>query len=480
LKIHVLLIATMAPVLFMACDVKSPSWEPYNPFDYVVARSSESPGQGAPPIVSLPFGEMRVSPRSSAEDGSKDKPGSDSIYGFEHALSATIDTKKGGAILIMPTFGDPLFPAQQRKSERSLTAAQPGYYKTKLDRYNIFTETTVTPHTALHQFTFQDGWANVIVDISSASPDMSGGKILFNGPTQIGGYTFRSDLNKSKRHKVWFVVRFDRSAMDGGLFKNNRLLPKESTNVQGKDIGAYFAFRTREGGQIKIKVALSEKGIGEALMFLDEEQPGWTFPLIRQRARESWQKELSQIMVYGGEEKYKKIFYSALFECLDAARAANSDSAKQSAASTLLAVISDQFCSTSGTQGAVAGIDMSKEALAAETTARSIRASIDRQFSATPFRLPADGGSAVFASWLVQAMIGLIPACPENNYYIVPPFFNRTEIKLADGALFIIESPKVSKNSDRIKSVKLNGKALPAPVLNDADIHAGGRLTVRQ
>ena len=476
MKLHLLLITVSTALLFTACGEKSPSRELYNPFDYVAARSGDFPGQNISPVASLPDGSVRLSPRTAAADSPPKAPAVDSIYGFEHALPAQFSTTRGGAILIMPTFGDPLFPASQRQSEYSLTAAQPGYYKTKLDRYNIFTEMTVTPHTALHQYTFQDGWANIIVDISNASPNLSGGMILFNGPTEIGGYTFRSDGRKNSRQKVWFVVRFDRSAMAGGLFKNNRLLPQESTKVEGEDIGAYFSFRTLEGGAIKLKVALSENSINEALLFLDAEQPGWTFSLIRQRARESWQKKLSKIMVYGDDENYKKLFYTALFECLNAPQRLRTDSTQQAAAS-MLDTISEQYCRAADDRGLIAGVDMSAAALASGAAARSVRAAIDGRLSAAAMPQPANSDASAYAPWLVQAMLGLIPACSENNYSIVPPFFRRTEIKLADGGLFIIESPKM-RHVDRIKSIKLNGKVLPAK-LNGAAIQANGRLIVR-
>ena len=477
MKIYVLRIALLAVLLIAACDVKSPSWEPYNPYDYVAALLSESPGQTISPIASLPDGAIHVRPRALVADNPKAKPGANSLYGFEHALSAKSNTYKGGTILIMPTFGDPLYATEQRKSAYSLTVAQPGYYKAKLDRYNIFTELAVTPHTALHQFTFQDGWANVFVDISSALPGMSGGMILFNGPTEIGGYTFRSDVSGGGQQKVWFVVRFERSAMAGGLFKNNHLLPQESTKVEGKNIGAYFAFRTREGGQIKLKMALSENSIEEALSYLDAEQPGWTFPLIRQRARESWQKELSRIMVYGDEENYKKLFYTALFECLNASHIAASDSTKQSAAS-LLDVVSGQYCRALSEHRSIAGVNMSEAALASGAAARSSRTVIDGRRAAARLTLPDNHDASGYAPWLVQTMIGLIPACPGNDYSIVPPFFKRTEIRLANGELFIIESPKADKNIDRLVSIKLNGKSLSGK-LNGAAIHAKGRLIVR-
>ena len=67
--------------------------------------------------------------------------------------------------------------------------------------------------------------------------------------------------------------------------------------MAGKNIRAYFNFKTEENEKIKIKFALSSVSTRGALKNLESEIPHWDFEKIKKESQAKWNKELSKIIV---------------------------------------------------------------------------------------------------------------------------------------------------------------------------------------
>ncbi len=311
-------------VLLLARCSKQPEYESFNPIDYVDAFIGTANNGNVNPGATTPWGMVTMTPHTierglfvSANNPRPYEHGNEYLYGFSHTAISGVGCHESGSIVIAPVFGDIRWKPQDRKYHYSMETASPGYYKVKLDEDLIFAEMTATPRSGLSRFSFQDGWAHIILDLSFGITHYRDGMVRITAPNEIVGYKYEGLFcGYNDRRKVYFVAQFDRTAMGGGVFKGDTLFPDTVTEIEGEQVGAVFSFRTLDGSAIQVKTGLSYVSIENARENLHAEQPNFSFSLIRQKAREAWEKELSKIMVHGGTENHKKMFYTALYRSL--------------------------------------------------------------------------------------------------------------------------------------------------------------------
>src|SRR6185312_12705298 len=101
------------------------------------------------PGAVVPFGMVQLSPdtRLTGWDGCSGYYYTDTlVYGFSHTHLSGTGIADYCDILFMPTTGVPRFKKTEYMSgfKKKNESASPGYYKTKLDKYNIGVELTAT------------------------------------------------------------------------------------------------------------------------------------------------------------------------------------------------------------------------------------------------------------------------------------------------------------------------------------------------
>jgi len=119
--------------------------------------------------------------------------------------------------------------------------------------------------------------------------------------------------------KVFFAMQFSKPFKSYGHKKYDNIIydgfyrhfdqRENFPEMAGKNIRAYFNFNTREGEQIKVKMALSSVSTEGALKNLEAEIPHWDFEKTKTETREKWNKELSKIEVETMTEADKITFY---------------------------------------------------------------------------------------------------------------------------------------------------------------------------
>ena len=100
---------------------------------------------------------------------------------------------------------------------------------------------------------------------------------------------------------------------DSGKYK---LYTKYGKEIAGDDIGAFFSFDTAEGEQIEVELGVSFVSIENARLNLNKEQEGKNFEQVHAEARERWNDDLSRILVEGGTQEQKTVFYTAMYHLL--------------------------------------------------------------------------------------------------------------------------------------------------------------------
>jgi predicted alpha-1,2-mannosidase len=282
----------------------------------------------------MPFGCINPSPQSAKGSTSGYNPKMPTRGFGQLHVSGTGGDSRYGHFLISPQTGiavgkdDHDSPAKNEETR--------GYYfKTLLERYHITTEIAPTQHSAIYRFTFpKSDSASIIIDASQSVPkDIIGAKNV-----RIMENTIQIDQQKRtirgmiytkggwgciSPYKFYFVATFNKPVEAAGVWKNTSLLKNENTvkretsDVLAEErIGTYCRFKTTDGEQVEMKVAVSLSSYENAERYLKSEIPGWEFEQVKTAGMNTWEKQLEKIRVDAPTEDQKKLFYTAMYHTM--------------------------------------------------------------------------------------------------------------------------------------------------------------------
>ena len=243
------------------------------------------------PGSSLPNAMVQLSPVTKFRSGSGYQYEDTVIYGFTH-------TSKGHwnlcNIPLMPATGT--FSPDDYKSSFSHKneSAHPGYYQVYLERYGVNAELTSTLRCAFHKYTFKPAQhKKLIADLSMANERVKSWNIIQQGENIFTGF-------QETGEKMYFY------AVANHKIKNIDSMKKESKLVPV--INFIDADKALE-----IQIGFSFVSIQNAKENLEKEMLGKSFSQVRKEATDKWNNLLSKIMVSGGTDRQKGIFYSCLY-----------------------------------------------------------------------------------------------------------------------------------------------------------------------
>ena len=254
--------------------------------------------------------------------------------GFAHGSLSGVGCPELGSLLLMPTAGDLQVDYTAYGSEYTNEQATPGYYATRLSKYNILAEATATMRTGLSRFTFPKGKSHILLNLGEGLTNESGATVRFVSDTEIEGSKLQGTFcyNPATVFPVYFVMKLSKAPQRKGYWKKQRPMTAEAVwdadagkykiyssytrEMSGDDVGVWFDFETAEGESIQAKVGISYVSIENARKNLETEQPGFDFDRVRTAAREQWNNDLSRIEVEGGTKDQRTIFYTGLYHLL--------------------------------------------------------------------------------------------------------------------------------------------------------------------
>ena len=269
------------------------------------------------PGASLPFGMVQLSPdtRLTGWDGCSGYHYSDSIvYGFSHTHLSGTGILDYGDVLIMPTRCNYSFEGGNYGYESTFKheneVAEPGYYSVILDRYKILAELTATERTGMHRYTYPEcPNAHIIIDLKHRDMVLES-SVKINGDNEIVG--MRRSRSWANNQYIYFVIQLSKSFNKAHIAVDDNI--KEGiSHAEGKNLKVILDFDVANEESILVKVGISAVSIEGARKNLEKENPGWDFDLIKNQAKEKWNKELNKIQVEGGTDEQKIIFYTALY-----------------------------------------------------------------------------------------------------------------------------------------------------------------------
>ncbi|MDB5023345.1 MAG: hypothetical protein JWP78_1100 [Mucilaginibacter sp.] len=252
------------------------------------------------PGAVVPFGMVQLSPdtRLQGWDGCSGYYFTDTlVYGFSHTHLSGTGVADYCDILFMPTTGEPQFKNTDYRSgfKKKNESASPGYYKTKLDKYNIDVELTATKRVGVHLYNYpKTQQANIIIDLQHRDQVLDSWIEVMNDH-QIRG--FRRSKSWAPDQSVYFYARFSKPFKSYGIARNDSL-QQGKNKMQGKNIKMYIQFDNP--GQVISKVGISSVSADGALKNLDAEVPDFDFKKVEKAAKSDWNTELNKIQVEGG------------------------------------------------------------------------------------------------------------------------------------------------------------------------------------
>ena len=327
----------------------------------LMAQRSESYTQHVNPLIgtrkmghtfpgaTVPFGSVQLSPDTDQQphniagkynkDAYKYCAGYQyddrEIVGFSHTHFSGTGHSDLGDFLVMPTVGalqlEPGAKGDPKSGFRSAFShanevAEPNYYRVKLDDDNITAEMTTTTRVGFHQYTFPESDnAHIILDLMHGIYNYDDKNVwtfarVENDRTIVG---YRQTNGWARTRTVYFAMEFSKPFTDYG-FKNFKDEPykgfwrkfdqtKNFPEMAGKQIRAYFNFKTAKDEKIKVKFALSPVSTTGAMNNLRTETPNWDFEKVKQAGQTEWNKELGKIHVTADTKGDLTNFYTALY-----------------------------------------------------------------------------------------------------------------------------------------------------------------------
>ncbi len=265
-----------------------------NPFIGTGGHGHTYPGAVAP------FGMVQLSPdtRLDGWDGCSGYYFTDTVvYGFSHTHLSGVGISDYGDVLFMPTTGNPQFKNTDYLSpfKKKNETASPGYYKTKLDKYNIGVELTATKRVGVHRYSYPSTKeANIIIDLQHRDEVMDSWIEVINDH-EIRG--FRRSKAWATDQYLYFYAKFSKPFKTYGIASDDKLQNGQS-KLQGKNIKMYIRFDNP--GEVISKVGISSVSAEGALKNLDAEVPDFDFKKVEKNAKADWNTELNKIQVEGG------------------------------------------------------------------------------------------------------------------------------------------------------------------------------------
>ena len=293
-----------------------------NPFVGTAKNGHTYPG------ATVPFGMVQLSPDTRTEgwDACSGYHYSDSsILGFSHTHLSGTGVADYGDILVMPTVGslavsrgDPggVVRGYRSRFRHSEESASPGFYKVRLDDYDIQVELTATTRVGVHKYIFPKAdSANVVIDLTHGLglDKVVESKLQVVGDNEIVG--FRRSQGWAKDQVIYFVAQFSKPFKSFGIAVDD-VIRQQRRIASGKNLKGFVRFKTQTNETVVLKVGLSSVSIGGARRNLRTEMPGWDFDSVKAVAGKLWNSELNRIWVDGGTEGQRRTFYTALYHSM--------------------------------------------------------------------------------------------------------------------------------------------------------------------
>lgn len=313
------------------------------------------------PGAATPYGMVQVSPNTitGGDNGSGYSYEHQTIEGFAMTQMSGVGWFGDlGNFLVMPTTGqlktiagreDGSISGWRSHYDKETETAKAGYYACSLTDYDIKAECSATTHCGVLRFTYpKNALSRLQVDLARrvggtsveqwvrvvdgqtiegwmrCTPDGGG---WGNGEGNAN-YTvfFHAQLSKpfNEQYGFWSADIPEGSPRKCDDVTSRNYMERVAISqvirgqkeLQGRHIGFFAEFPTDNHEVVEMRVGISFVDLEGARRNFDAEIAGKDFDTVRNRAFEQWNRELSRIVVEGGTDDERTVFYTSLYHTM--------------------------------------------------------------------------------------------------------------------------------------------------------------------
>lgn len=226
-----------------------------------------------------------------------------------------------GDVPIMPILGVPAVPPPVRSARyhsgfrHADEVAQPGYYSVRLDT-GIEVKIAAEVHSGIAEIRFPPGAHahTLVIDLSRNLTHVYDAEISIRGSRITGSVASGEFCFHDNHYRVYFALETEETPQWVGTFDEMQM-SKGSHAAKGPRVGGYLAFSPATEA-LHVKVGISFVSAANAKMNIAKEIPGWDFEKVRSDAQAAWNAVLDHVVVEGGSESQRKVFYTAMYHSL--------------------------------------------------------------------------------------------------------------------------------------------------------------------
>lgn len=270
------------------------------------------------PGAQLPFGGIQISPDCDDKDydcAAGYKYAKPSIQGFSLTHLSGTGIPDLGDFLFLPGVGSRMEPS---RFDHVSEAGSPGYYSVLMKDYDVKAEMTSALRSGIFRFTYpQSDSAFVMIDLDHTLKwECMWSTVKLLDDHTIIGSKIVNGWNPGRY--VYFAARFSEPVTDFMILQDgqpviyNTKRFRSSLEAWGKKLQAVVRFKSAEGQQVDVKVAISSVGTDGALLNL-KELDGKDFCTVRSEAEDLWEKELGKYALNSDDKKIRSTFYTSVY-----------------------------------------------------------------------------------------------------------------------------------------------------------------------
>lgn len=270
------------------------------------------------PGAQLPFGGIQISPDCDDKDydcAAGYKYAKPSIQGFSLTHLSGTGIPDLGDFLFLPGVGSRMEPS---RFDHGNEAGSPGYYSVLMEDYGVKAEMTSALRSGILRFTYpQSDSAFVMIDLDHTLKwECMWSTVKLLDDHTIIGSKIVNGWNPGRY--VYFAARFSEPVTDFTILQDgqpviyNTKRFRSSLEAWGKKLQAVVRFKSAEGQQVDVKVAISSVGTNGALLNL-KELDGKDFCTVRSQAEDLWEKELGKYTLDSDDKKLRSTFYTSVY-----------------------------------------------------------------------------------------------------------------------------------------------------------------------
>ncbi len=255
------------------------------------------------PYVQRPHGMARIAP--VVTPGIADRYLADKIYGFP-----------AGPALLMASAGEVSSSQAAYASayDHDFETATPYYYEADLQTWKIRAEYTAANQSAYYRFTFPAGaHAHLALSLRDHAEFAVTGGNAVAGSARADGVVVHLEQSGPETRE-YFYVEFSRSPANWSTWQNGEM--SHAQKQAGDRIGLVSDFASSAGETVEVRVGISYISAEQAQRNMKRELQGKTFEQAKSEARSAWNSALGAVLVDGGSERQRTIFYTALYRSL--------------------------------------------------------------------------------------------------------------------------------------------------------------------